>query len=166
MGTTLSVHRVTARPGSLKRAAIEAAELGDRPAPQRIIDFNQTLPFTQIPSLVADGFASLTVMFRRGDPKILEHYEVARQCLGECLGDPLCDLLLMIVLTMASSSVTPWVPVKEREFMAGPRKEPKLFAANLTTRMLWFLRPDRFPWDQDAGSVLRISEMTKKIGEI
>ena len=48
-------------------------------------------------------------------------------------------------------------------FEAGPRKDPKIFAAGLVTRMLWYLRPNAFPWNKDDGQVLRISEMTKKI---
>jgi len=75
----------------------------------------------------------------------MEHYHVAWHCLEECLGDPLCDLLLMLVLTVSSSSVTPMVAVKGHEFSAGPRKEPGIFAAGLVTRMLWFLRSEAFP---------------------
>jgi hypothetical protein len=29
--------------------------------------------------------------------------------------------------------------------------------------MLWFLRPEAFPWQADDGMVLRVSEMTKKM---
>lgn len=93
----------------------------------------------------------------------MEHYHVARNCLQRCLGDPLCDLLLMLVLTVSSSSVTPMVAVKGHAFVGGPRREPGLFAAGLVTRMLWFLRPLEFPWEADDGQVLRISEMTKKM---
>jgi hypothetical protein len=50
------------------------------------------------------------------------------------------------------------------EFEAGPRKDPRLLAVTLTTRMLWFLHPWYFPWEKDDGMVLRISEMVKKIG--
>ncbi|KAJ9413916.1 hypothetical protein QL093DRAFT_2569888 [Fusarium oxysporum] len=43
------------------------------------------------------------------------------------------------------------------------RRDPALLAANMVTRMLWFLRPEAFPWDKDQDTVLRVSEMTKKI---
>ena len=88
---------------------------------------------------------------------------MARNCLQDCLGDPLCDVLLMMVVTLSSCSVTPWVATNGKGFEVGERKDPAQFAANLATRMLWFLRPKAFPWDKDEGVVLRISEMTKKI---
>ena len=31
------------------------------------------------------------------------------------------------------------------------------------TYMLWFLRPKDFPWEKDAGMVLRVPEMTKEL---
>ncbi len=73
--------------------------------------------------------------------------------------------MLMMVLTLSSSSVTPWVGPKSQAFEAGKKKDPAIFAATMVTRMLWFLRPDDFPWDEDRNSVLRVSEMTKKIGK-
>lgn len=161
-----SVLALQARPGSLKRAAIEAECRVDRPAKRRVIDFGCEVPFTRIPGIIEDGFQLQERNFKRGDQRVLEHYEVARHCLEECLGDPLCDLLLMIALTFASSSVTPEVAPNSKGFgAAAKRKDPALLAVNLVTRMLWFLRPQRFPRDADCGSVLRVSEMTKKIGK-
>ncbi len=72
-------------------------------------------------------------------------------------------MLLILVLTFGSSSVMPFVTPGSTGFGIGPRKDPALFAANLATRMVWFLRPDVFPWENDAGMVLRVTEMTKKI---
>jgi hypothetical protein len=114
---------------------------------------------------VEDGFRQHEKLFRTGNQGILEHYQTARQCLAECLGDPVCDVMLMLVLTMASSSVTPTVLPKAREFSAGPKKDSAIFAATLVTRMLWFFRPECFPWDLDGGVVLCVPEMTKKIGK-
>jgi len=37
-----------------------------------------------------------------------------------------------------------------------------MFAANLVTRMLWFIKLEQFSWEQDKGAVLRVSETTKK----
>lgn len=99
----------------------------------------------------------------RGNLKILEHYHVARNCLERSLGDPLCDVLLMLVLTFSASSVTPTVAARSHHFEAGARKDPGLFAASMVTRMLWFLHPEAFPWERDDGMVLCVSEMTKKI---
>src|SRR4051812_32245905 len=132
---------------------------------RRMVDFGGLIPFQTIPSIVAEGFRELDRVFAKGNAKVLEHYHTARNCLERCLGDPICDVLLMVVLTFASSSVTPFVAPQTNHFDAGPRKEPALFAANLATRMLWFFRPDDFPWKQDGGMVLHIPEMTKKIGK-
>jgi hypothetical protein len=99
----------------------------------------------------------------KGNQRILEHSHVARNCLERSLGDPLCGVLLMLVLTFSASSVTPTVAAKSTRFEAGPCKDPKLFAASMVTRMLWFLRPEAFPWEEDDRMVVRVSEMTKKI---
>jgi hypothetical protein len=166
VGSTPSALALTARPGSLKRAAIEAEHKAKRPANKKmVVDFGCVIPFNTIPPLVDHGFRLQEKNFKKGDQRVLEHYQVARQCLVECLGNPLCDVMLMMVLTLAASSVTPFVAPKTRYFDAGPRKDPAMFAANLVTRMLWFFQPHKFPWDTDAGLVLRVSEMTKKIGK-
>lgn len=75
--------------------------------------------------------------------------------------------MLMLALTMAGSSVTPQVKEDERCFSAAEKKKsPAMFAANLVTRMLWFLKPTSFPeGTKDERGVMRISEMTKKIGK-
>ncbi|KFX97261.1 hypothetical protein O988_04947 [Pseudogymnoascus sp. VKM F-3808] len=54
-------------------------------------------------------------------------------------------------------------PLHGNEFCAGPKKEPKLLAAALTTRMLWLLHPEWFPWEKNYDEILRVSEMTKKM---
>jgi hypothetical protein len=165
VGSAPSVSAIAARPGSLKRAAIEAEHRAKRPLLRhKAIDFGCAIPFATIPQLVEDGFRAQETAFRTGNQGILEHYQTARQCLAECLGDPLCDLMLLLVLTLASSSETPTIAPKAREFSVGPKKDNSMFAANLVTRMLWFLRPECFPWDADAGVVLRVAEMTKKVG--
>jgi hypothetical protein len=166
VGHTPPARTITARPGSLKREASEAMEVqrrAARPVRRLRIDLGYEIPFTQIPRVVEEGFRAQEKVLAKGNAKILAHYHVARNCLESCLGDPLCDVLLMLVLTFRSSSVTPAVGGKAAGFEVGPHKDPGLFAANLATRMLWFLRPEAFPWDQDEGMVLRISEMTKKI---
>ena len=148
---------------SLKRAALEAQHEAKRRQTPRRIDFGCEIPFTQIPELVKQGYEALERQFRKGDSRILEHYQVARNCLDSCLGDPLCDLLLMLVLTLSSCSITPTIAPQAREFSVGAKKDPALFAANLTTRMLWFFRPQHFPWKDDHQPVLHVPEMTKKI---
>ncbi|RKK76702.1 hypothetical protein BFJ68_g18016 [Fusarium oxysporum] len=102
----------------------------------------------------------------KGDQLVLSHYCAAYCCLTDCLEDPLCDLMLMLTLTITASSATPEVRPNTKCFnVTTKRRDPALLAANMVTRMLWFLRPEAFPWDKDRDSVLRVSEMTKKIGE-
>lgn len=149
--------------GSLKRSAMEAQHQAKRTRTTSRIDFGCSIPFTQIPELVKQGFEAQELHFRKGDSRILEHYQVARNCVESCLGDPLCDLMLMLVLTMASCSITPTVAPQTRHFDVGTKKDPALFAANLVTRMLWYLRPGHFPWKGDHQVVLCVPEMTKKI---
>ena len=165
VGQAPSSQAMKARPGSLKRAAIEAECRAELWAKRRkmTIDFGCKIPFTNIPKMIDEGFRLMEKNFKRGDARVLRHYEVARHSLVGCLGDPLCDLMLMIALTLASSSETPWVAPKSNHFEVGPKKDARLLAANLVTRMLWFLRPQDFPWDKDDGQVLRVSEMTKKV---
>ena len=171
VGSTSAPHVLAARPGSLKRAALEATEqmlLGppQKRARKQKIDFGCDVPFREVPRLVGDGFTRLERIFAKGNTNVLDHYQQARICLNKRLGDPLCDLMLMTVLTFGASSVTPQVAPGERVFSgAEKRKDPALLAANMVTRMLWFLAPDEFPWNEDDGSILRISEMTKKIGK-
>jgi len=163
VGHAAPARAIFARPGSLKRLAIEAQIQADRPVQRQVINFGSDIPFQQIPPAIEEAFAAQVKVLATGNQMIMQHYHVARNCLEGCLGDPLCDLLLMLVLTVSSSSVTPMVRMQGHTFEAGPRKDPKIFAAGLVTRMLWYLRPNAFPWNKDDGQVLRISEMTKKI---
>lgn len=170
-GTSIAKEALVVRPGTLKRAALEARQnmlLG--PPQNRIrqqrIDFGCDLPFRDIPRLVKEGFDKLDLQFERGDKRIREHYQKARNSVGNLLGDPLCNLMLMLVLTIASSSVTPHVAKGEHAFSPSSKPHnPANLAANLVTRMLWFFKRDWFPWKEDDGQILRIPEMTKKIGK-
>ncbi|KAH8656765.1 hypothetical protein BGZ61DRAFT_486537 [Ilyonectria robusta] len=129
------------------------------------IDFGCPFPFTEIPRTIEEGLDFTRRLYASGDQKILAHYETARDCLEQALGDPLCDLLLMIVLTFASSTVTPTLPQNKTSFEPGPPKHRGLLAVTLMTRMLWFLYPQWFPWEWDGGMILRVPEMMKKMGK-
>lgn len=163
IGYVTPVNVLSAPLGSLKRAAMEAQHQAKRPRTVSRIDFGCAIPFTQIPELVKQGFEAQDAQFRNGDSKIREHYQVARNCVESCLGQPLCDLMLMLVLTMASCSVTPTVAPQTRHFDVGAKKDPALFAANLVTRMLWFLHPEQFPWKAGHQPVMCVPDMVKKI---
>lgn len=162
VGYTVSIRANTARKGGLKRDAIEAEERAMQPLKKQVIDFGYAIPFTTIPSLIEEGFRAQEKLFAKGNQKVLEHYHVARNCLQRHLGNPVCDLLLMLVLTLSMSSVTPTVPANSHQFDKGPNKERSHFAANMVTRMLWFWKREEFPWHEDRGMVLCVAEMTKK----
>lgn len=165
VGSTAPPSRIlAARPGSLKREAMEAVQEQQRPrAPRQVIDLGGPIPFKSLPPLIVKGFALLLKPSAVRDEKVAEHYQTARNCLVESLGDPLCDLLLMLAVTYGSSSATPTVVERGKGFEVGKQRDGAVFAACLATRMLWFLRPKAFPWQADDGMVLRVSEMTKKI---
>jgi hypothetical protein len=153
-----------ARPGSLKRAAIEAHLQSQNPPKKARIKFNCPIPFRRIPPLIEQGFKHQEQYLKGSNDQILGHYQLARHCLEACLGDPMCDLMLMLALTLASSSETPTIKPQSRLFTVGPHKDPAMLASTLVTRMLWYLRPESFPWTENRGAVLSIPEMTKKIG--
>lgn len=163
IGYTTPAIVLAAPAGSLKRAAMEAQISAKRSRVPKRIDFGCQVPFVAVPNLLRHGFDSLQRHFQRGDQKVMEHYHVARTCLEGCLGDPLCDLLLMIVLTLASCSVTPTIAPGSKDFSPGKSRDSGSFAAGLATRMLWYLRPKHFPWHTEQPRVLRVSEMTKKL---
>lgn len=128
-----------------------------------VIDFRCTIPFTEIPELIKEGFEAQREL-PHVDVKVAAHYQIAHDCLEQSLGDPLCDVLLMIVLTFASSTVTPTLPMRGSHFVGGPRKDPRFLAVALATRMLWFLHRQDFPWYVDDHAALGVPEMTKKMG--
>ena len=145
-------------------AALDTIDATVRAQHTYVIDFGCEVPFVQIPHILEEGFEMCKKIFERGNRSVLAHYQVARECLAHNIGEPLCDVLLMIVLTFAHCEVTPALLVGSTQFEPGPRKDPRIFAVSLTVRMLWFLFPHHFPWTQDDGMVLCISEMTKKMG--
>ena len=155
-------NHVTA-PSEQRIKCADTEEQGER---RYSINFGCPFPFSEIPPLIEDGFRACRQAFARGDQRVLAHYELARKCLGQALGDPLCDLLLLIVLTICSSSDRLDVRPGEDCFSVSDKSNnPALLAACLTTRTLWFLRPEVFSWKENTGQVLSVHEMAKKIGE-
>lgn len=142
------------RPDSVyghNEAEPEVSEVGDQV--YYVIDFGCPVPFTQIPPLVEAGFEKCHKVFARGNQRVLAHYESGRDCLVQGLGHPLCGLLLMIAVTFASPTVTTVLPTHSEHFEDGPRKDPRLLAIDLVTRMLWFLHPEWFTWKEDGGMI-------------
>jgi hypothetical protein len=163
---------LTGPPGSLKRAAMEA-ELrmtAEEHAPKRSkkgkIDLGSEVPFKKVPKAIQDGFAKLEKYYSKTDQGAVRHLTLAYSCLVDCLGDPLCDLMLMLALTFAACTVTPHIGEGEAEFRpAKKRKDAEMLAATMVTRMLWFMRSEAFPWEENNRGVLSVAKMTQKIGE-
>ncbi|TQN66280.1 hypothetical protein CSHISOI_09207 [Colletotrichum shisoi] len=145
---------VTGLPGLLRRAAQEAQirhenALHNQALRQkrRAIHFGDSFPFTNVPSLITDGFLKAKATFsNKGDLQVLDYYQLAINILSSNIDDPLCCLMLMITLTVCSSSETPEVAPGSREFgTAAKRKDPAQLALVIVTRMMWFLYPASFP---------------------
>jgi hypothetical protein len=135
-----------------------------KPQVWQTIDLGYKVPFTSIPSIIIEGSRAEQDRVMKRDPGLAEHYQIARNYLVEYREAWFCDVLLMLVLTVFSSSVIPSVAPGSRVITAGPRKtDPRRFAANLVTHMLWFVLPKEFPWEKDWGMVPRVSEMTKEL---
>lgn len=100
VGSTPPRRAVAARPGSLKREAIEAELRVERAVKRkrRVINLGCKIP------RIVERFRALAKVFSRGNAGIREHYHVARICLQECIGDPLCNVLLIFVVTLSSCS--------------------------------------------------------------
>ncbi len=103
---------LTARPSSLKRVAIEAENKIKQPIKRKRIDFGCAIPFTNIPKLIKNGFKLQEKNFQNKDQMVLEYYQAAQLCLVGYLGDPLCDIILMLALTLTLLSITPIVILK------------------------------------------------------
>ncbi|KAL3290677.1 hypothetical protein RB213_000963 [Colletotrichum asianum] len=130
-------------PGSLRRAAREAEIKHERTVKDR----------------------TKATFLGKGDAKVLDHYQIAMNCLAEKIDDLLCHLMLMIMLTICASSETPEVAQGSRTFSAvAKRKDPGQLALVMVTRMMWFLYPTSFPWAKNSGgTAYDVMEMMKKI---
>jgi hypothetical protein len=80
----------------------------------------------------------------KGNSRVSKYYHVAHNCLERCLGDLLCDMLLMLVFIYRLLSVTPFVAISKKGFKVSKHKDLAQFAANLAICILWFLRPKAF----------------------
>jgi hypothetical protein len=174
-GTVGAEAMTTAPLGSRLRAVQEAEikheeakrERALRARPARI-DLGCDFPFTNIPGVVRAGFDDLKRIFSKGggDVRVLDHYQLAMDCLAAHIDDPPCHLMLLLALTVSASSVTPKVDPASNEFVTGPTKDQGHLAVALVTRMMWHLYPESFPWSgKKGGGALSVPEMTKKIGK-
>ncbi|RHZ44626.1 uncharacterized protein CDV56_101773 [Aspergillus thermomutatus] len=82
---------------ALKPAAIEAADRAGRPVKRQVMGSGCAIPFQQVWGIFREKFAQQMRMFERGNRQVLEDYQVALNC-REAMGDPLWDVLLLLVL--------------------------------------------------------------------
>ncbi|KAJ4177617.1 hypothetical protein NW759_017411 [Fusarium solani] len=164
---------LTGPPNSLKREA-KAAELrllmvadGEPPmkrSRKRRIDVGCDIPFKKMPQMIQEGFSKLEKNYTKTDPMAVRHINRAYSCLIKCLGDPLCDMMLLLTLTFGACTVTPHIDERGTEFyQATKRKDPDMLAATMIIRMLWFMRKEEFPWEDTEEKVLSVGKMTQKI---
>ncbi len=166
------VHRLISfgTAGSTKRAAREALE-NRKMVKRRRIDFGCPIPFESLPPTIDEGFDMMTKVHRRKDKdkRILGHYALARDILVSHLGDPKLDVLFMLVLTLASSSVTPEVPPKSKEWALASNnlrnRDSASFACTLAVKLAWYFYRDQFDWSSTVAGALSVKDMAKKIGE-
>ncbi|KAF5228591.1 hypothetical protein FAUST_10982 [Fusarium austroamericanum] len=173
LGEVSTPRPLAAPPNSFKRRALEAdarlkaeSELRKRPKLRREIHLGYDIPFTEVPEVIVTGFAQS--ISANHDEKAQAHYRLAQLILGQRIGTPECDLLLLLVLTLAASSEMPGVRVGRMAdgLITVKRKNPCLFAASLVVRLLWYLQPLSFPQtkeEEDQQGILRTGEMAKKV---
>ncbi|KAH7010975.1 hypothetical protein EDB80DRAFT_572076, partial [Ilyonectria destructans] len=80
------------------------------------IDFGYKIPFKTVPELIQNGFSKLRRIFANKDQQVLAYYCTAYYCLESCLGDPCCNLMLILVLTIAILTEMPEIKFKECVF--------------------------------------------------
>ncbi|KFA68899.1 hypothetical protein S40285_09504 [Stachybotrys chlorohalonatus IBT 40285] len=174
-GTALSVIPA-GPPGSLRRAAQEA-EIKHQKAMShrsreaeergtRRIYLGAPLPFTTVPALITEGFSKASAAFARGDPRVLDHYHLTMNALAVNIEDPLCQYMLLLVLTICSSTETPFIETRTCFFSTlTKRKDSGQVALALVTKMAWFLYPNMFPWtNTKQNGPYDIWTMATKIG--
>lgn len=177
-GTANAAPKLAGRPGSLLRVAEEARRRNEikmefLASQQRrkigLIDFDCAIPFVKVPDLICQGYAQAKHIFAdKGDQKVMEYYQIAFTCLLNHLGDPACELMMLLVLTVCASSETPHADPTTKQFTVAPkRKDPAQLALVMVTKMMWQFFPSKFTWTKDPNKAAHdVPEITKKIGMV
>ncbi|KAJ9413901.1 hypothetical protein QL093DRAFT_2569878 [Fusarium oxysporum] len=131
---------------------------------KRRINVGCNLPFRKVPQMIQEGFGKLEKNYTKTDPMAVRHINRAKSCLIKCLGDPLCDMMLLLALTFGACTVTPHIDERGTEFYpTAKRKDLDMLAGTMIIRMLWFMRKEEFPWEDTEEKVLSVGKMTQKI---
>ncbi|EGU72634.1 hypothetical protein FOXB_16858 [Fusarium oxysporum f. sp. conglutinans Fo5176] len=113
--------------------------------------------------MIQERFGKLENDYTKTDPMAVRHLNQAYNCLIDCLGDPLCDMMLLLALTFGACTVTPHIDERGSEFYpARKRKESDILAATMVIRMLWFMRKEAFLWEDTDERVLSVARMTEE----
>ncbi|KAJ0138286.1 Phosphatidylinositide phosphatase SAC2 [Fusarium oxysporum f. sp. albedinis] len=82
-------------------------------------------------------FGKLEKNYTKTDPMAVRHINRAKSCLIKCLGDPLCDMMLLLALTFGACTVTPHIDERGTEFYpTAKRKDLDMLAGTMIIRML------------------------------
>ncbi|PCD22315.1 hypothetical protein AU210_016104 [Fusarium oxysporum f. sp. radicis-cucumerinum] len=54
--------------------------------------------------MIQEGFGKLENNYTKTDPMAVRHLNQAYNCLIDCLGDPLCDMMLLLALTFGDAA--------------------------------------------------------------
>ncbi|KAG6108616.1 hypothetical protein E4U13_006378 [Claviceps humidiphila] len=158
-----TVYPISSIQSPWKRKAAQAQEImsrDDEPPRKRIIVFDGQSKIKVMPLLLEQGFAESITQYSQDRPKVARHFEEVRDFLKREIGQKRfaapCELLVMLVLTLAGSSRTPWLNANKKkkdkegkEIETGftvteKTKESSRYAAALATKMVWFLQRDIF----------------------
>ncbi|CCE34756.1 uncharacterized protein CPUR_08692 [Claviceps purpurea 20.1] len=147
---------ISATAGLMKRSARQAEmELSrtHEPPRKRIINFGGHCDgkheFKTMPSKLKQGFEEFIEEYaEKKKPEVARHFEVVQDYITRKIGQGSthCSLMLMLVMTLAESSSTPWLTEHGREStltsgfdLHKDKKDECKFAAALATKMVWFL---------------------------
>ncbi|CVL09108.1 uncharacterized protein FMAN_14252 [Fusarium mangiferae] len=120
-----------------------------------------------MPQMIQEGFGKLENNYTKTDPMAVRHLNQTYSCLIDCLGDPLCDMMLLLALTFGACTVTPHIDERGSEFYpARKRKESDILAATMVIRILWFKMKEAFLWEDTDEKVLSVAKMTREIENI
>ncbi|KAF5486596.1 hypothetical protein CGCA056_v015058 [Colletotrichum aenigma] len=133
---------------------------------RRTINFGCSFPFTDVPSLITDGFLKAKAIFsNKGDIQVLDPLPASDKRPLQHIEDPLCLLMLMITLTVCSSSETArgraWVAqIRDRSQEKGPGPAGPRYGHEDDVVPL----PRLVPLEEgSSGTAYDVAEMTKKI---
>ncbi|KAJ9413493.1 hypothetical protein QL093DRAFT_2569582 [Fusarium oxysporum] len=93
--------------------------------------------------MIQEGFGKLENNYTKTDPMAVRHLNQAYSCLIDCLGDPICDMMLLLALIFGACT--------------------DILTATMVIRMLWFMMKEAFLLEDTDEKVFSVAKMTQKI---